>query len=72
MNHETYTILIYKNLEGTITPTEKEQLNLWLEASPENEEIERMLRMERMMSGNYEPQIKVDWEDEGFSEEKTQ
>ena len=64
MNHETYIILIYKNLEGTITPSEKEELDLWIEASPENEEIERNLRMERMLSGNYEPQIKVDWEED--------
>jgi hypothetical protein len=64
MDSETYIILIYKNLEGSINPSEKEQLDLWLEASPENEAIERNLRMERMLSGNYEPQIKVDWEEE--------
>lgn len=64
MDSETYVILIYKNLEGSINSLEKEQLDLWLEASPENEAIERSLRMERMLSGNYEPQIKVDWEEE--------
>lgn len=59
MNNDHYIILIYKNLKGEISPSESEQLNLWLE-HPEHEEIERNLRNEWHLSGNYEPQIKID------------
>lgn len=59
MDIDNYIILIYKNLKGEISASEKEQLNVWLE-NPENEEIERNLRNEWHLSGNYEPQIRTD------------
>lgn len=59
MNNDFHIILIYKNLKGEISTSEKQRLDLWME-NPEHAEIERNLRNDWHLSGNYEPQIMVD------------
>ncbi len=60
MDNDVYIILIYKNLKGEISPPESARLQEWLDSNPEHQEIERNLRMDWELSGNYEPQIMVD------------
>ncbi len=58
MKNDSYISLIYKRLQKEISESENKDLQSWLDANPEHEEIERNLRNEWHLSGNYEPSIK--------------
>ncbi len=64
MDRDLYILLIYKELKGEISEEESHTLTEWLDADPEHLEIERNIRLDWQLSGNYEPNIKLDLEEE--------
>lgn len=54
MKEELYISLIYKEIEGTISDAEQEQLKDWLAAAPENQETADVVRLAWDSSGKIE------------------
>ncbi len=60
MDKEKYTILIYKDLSGTISAEEKKELMRWLESDDENQNYDLQIRKSWELSGKYRPTFEID------------
>ncbi len=64
MDKDLYILLIYKRLKNEISDKERVDLDAWIQADPEHEAIAQNLENEWHLSGNYEPNIHLDLEEE--------